>query len=207
MLAGLGSALALIYRSYYVTGSHLAYVQPVPFSHQHHAGELGIDCRYCHTSVETAAFAGIPSTEICMNCHQQIWVGSPVLAPVRDSYRTGDSIPWQRVHKLPGFTYFDHSIHVAKGVGCVECHGQVDKMPLTWQTRSLLMEWCVDCHRHPTDRLRPADQVFSMTWQVQEEMDPETSRPHSRASLGRQLTQEYGIRDATVLTSCSMCHR
>lgn len=207
LLAGTGAALPLVFRSYYVTGSHLAYEQPVPFSHQHHVGQLGIDCRYCHTSVETAAFAGIPPTKTCMNCHQQIWVGSPLLAEVRDSYRTDRSIPWRRVHNLPGFTYFNHSIHVAKGVGCVECHGRVDEMPLTWQTRSLLMEWCVDCHRHPASRLRPREEVFNMTWKPEDETDPESGLPYSRTALGQRLAREYGVRDAGVLTSCSTCHR
>src|SRR5579871_2314344 len=151
--AAAGPVLALAYRSYYVTGAHQAYVRPVPFSHQHHVGQLGLDCRYCHTSVETSSFAGLPPTEICMNCHQQIWVGSDVLAPVRDSYRTGRSIPWEHVHNLPGFVYFDHSIHVAKGVGCSTCHGPVDGMPFTWQTKTLLMEWCLECHRNPENHL------------------------------------------------------
>jgi hypothetical protein len=197
LFAGTAAALSLFYRSYYVTGAHLAAVQPVPFSHKHHVGELGIDCRYCHTSVETSSFAGIPPTKTCMNCHQQIWVGSPVLAPVRDSYRTGTSIAWERVHNLPGFVYFDHSIHVAKGVGCAECHGRLDEMPLTWQTNSLLMEWCVQCHRHPGEHLRPRREVFSMEWQP----------PVDRAALGRELVREYHVRDAGVLTSCSTCHR
>ena len=130
--AGLG-LLAVFYRSSYVTDVDIAYVQPVPFSHQHHVGELGIDCRYCHTSVENSSFAGIPPTKTCMNCHSQIWVGSDMLEPVRESYRTGKSLPWQRVHNLPGFVYFDHSIHVNKGVGCSTCHGRVDQMPLTYQ--------------------------------------------------------------------------
>src|SRR6266436_9167767 len=117
-----------LYRSPYATGADTAYLQPIPFSHQHHAGQLGIDCRYCHTSVETSAFAGIPPTKTCMNCHQEIWFGSAMLEPVRESFRTGKSIPWQRVHNLPGFVYFDHSIHVAKGVGCASCHGRVDEM-------------------------------------------------------------------------------
>lgn len=197
LFAGTGAALALFYRSYYVTGAHLAAVQPVPFSHQHHVGQLGIDCRYCHTSVESSSFAGIPPTKTCMNCHQQIWVGSSVLAPVRDSYRTDVSIPWERVHNLPGFVYFDHSIHVAKGVGCAECHGRLDEMPLTWQTNSLLMEWCISCHRHPENHLRPREEVFNMRWRA----------PSDRAALGRELSREYRVRDAGVLTSCSTCHR
>ncbi len=197
LFAGTGPALALFYRSYYVTGAHEAYVQPVPFSHQHHVGQLGLDCRYCHTSVEVSPFAGVPPTEVCMNCHQQIWVGSDVLAPVRDSYRSGRSIPWERVHRLPGFVYFDHSAHVGKGVGCYSCHGDVDGMPLTWQTKSLLMEWCVQCHRNPAPHLRPLDEVFNMTW----------TPPADRAALGQRLAREYHVRGPEVLTSCSVCHR
>jgi hypothetical protein len=185
--------LSVVYRSSYVTDVHIAYVQPVPFSHAHHVGQLGIDCRYCHTSVETSSFAGIPPTKICMNCHQQIWVGSDMLEPVRDSYRTDQSIPWQRVHNLPGFVYFDHSIHIHKGVGCVTCHGRVDEMPLTWQEGTLLMEWCVDCHRAPQRHLRPREEVFSMTWKAP---DPDT--------LGPALAREYHVRS---LISCSTCHR
>src|SRR5512146_1953464 len=132
-------------RSPYTTYAGVAKAQPVPFSHKHHVAGLGIDCRYCHTSVETSSFAGIPPTKTCMNCHQQIWVGSEMLAPVRDSYRTGTSIRWQRVHNLPAFVYFNHSSHVNKGVGCVSCHGRVDQMPLTWAENTLLMEWCLDC--------------------------------------------------------------
>src|SRR3954447_7088262 len=142
----LSVALYVVGWSPYVTQERVARVQPVEFSHAHHVGQLGIDCRYCHTSVETSAFAGIPPTKTCMNCHQQIWVGSPMLEPVRESYRTGKSIPWERVHNLPGFVYFDHSIHVAKGVGCVSCHGRIDEMPLTYQENTLLMEWCLKCH-------------------------------------------------------------
>lgn len=203
-LALLGWFLAIFFRSAYATGADTAYVQPVPFSHQHHVGQLGIDCRYCHTSVEESAFAGIPPTKTCMNCHQEIWVGSAVLAPVRDSYRSSDSIPWQRVHNLPGFTYFDHSIHIHKGVGCVTCHGRVDEMPFLYQANSLLMEWCLDCHRNPEQHLRPRSEVFSMTWQPSMLENPETKKPYDQLTLGRKLAVEYGVRR---LTSCSTCHR
>src|SRR6266699_2560589 len=136
-------------RSPYVTYAEVARPQPAPFSHQHHVAGLGIDCRYCHTSVETSSFAGIPPTKTCMNCHSQIWTGSEMLARVRESYRTGKSINWTRVHKLGEFCYFNHSVHVAKGVGCSSCHGRVDTMPLVRQEKTLLMEWCLDCHRAP----------------------------------------------------------
>ena len=206
-LGGLGWVLAVVYRSTYVTDAQFAYVQPVPFSHLHHVSQLGIDCRYCHTSVEDSAFAGIPPTKTCMNCHQQIWVGSAMLEPLRESYRSGQSIPWQRVHNLAQFVYFDHSIHVAKGVGCVSCHGRVDQMPLTWQHGTLLMEWCLDCHREPQRHVRPKKQAFSMTWKPSDETDPDTGRPYDQATLGAKLVKDYQIRDERVLTSCSTCHR
>src|SRR6267378_6676280 len=154
-----------IVRSPAATDQGIEREQPVPFSHQHHVAGLGIDCRYCHTSVETSSFAGLPQTEICMNCHSQIWVNSPMLEPVRSSYRSGKSISWERVHNLADFVYFDHSIHVAKGVGCVTCHGRVDRMPLTTQVASLYMEWCLECHRYPERFVRPRDKVFDMEWQ------------------------------------------
>ena len=154
LLLALIAWVCLIFtRSSYGTGIGLARVQPVPFSHQHHAGILGIDCRYCHTFVERASYAGIPPTQTCMNCHSQIWVGSPMLEPVRESYRTNQSLRWQRVYNLPDFVYFDHSIHVQKGVGCSTCHGRIDEMPFTYQVPSLLMEWCLDCHRQHQPRL------------------------------------------------------
>src|SRR5205085_7525161 len=134
-------------RSDYVTGVDEHVEQPVQFSHQHHVAGLGIDCRYCHTSAETSHFAGVPPTRTCMNCHSQIWVNSPMLEPVRESFRTDKSIEWIKVHDLPDFVYFNHSIHVNKGVGCVSCHGRVDYMNLTWQENSLQMEWCLNCHR------------------------------------------------------------
>jgi hypothetical protein len=204
--AVLGWFLAVFYRSSYVTETHIAYVQPVMFSHQHHAGQLGIDCRYCHTSVETSFFAGIPPTKTCMNCHQQIWVGADALKPVRESYRTGESIPWQRVHNLPGFVFFDHSIHVAKGVGCATCHGRVDQMHFIFQEHTLLMEWCLDCPRRPQDFVRPRDQVFNMAWKPSDRTD-DSGNPYTQAALGKQLVQDYHIREPHVLTSCSTCHR
>ena len=153
------AALAL----HYLRGS--AEVPACPFSHQHHVAGLGIDCRYCHTSVETSSFAGIPPTKTCMNCHSQIWTNAAMLEPVRDSFRTGESLHWTRVNQLPDFVYFNHSIHVTKGVGCNECHGPVDQMPLMYQEASLQMDWCLDCHRDPAKHLRPRDQVFNMRYQ------------------------------------------
>ncbi|MFL5339392.1 MAG: cytochrome c3 family protein [Gemmataceae bacterium] len=194
ILAAAGWVLLVLGRSSYTTNAGNAPVQPVPFSHEHHAGKLGIDCRYCHTTVEDSAFAGIPPTKTCMNCHSQIWVGSPVLAPVRESYRAGESIPWVRVHRLEDFAYFNHGIHVQKGVGCASCHGRVDEMRLMRQHGSLLMEWCLDCHRQPERHLRPREEVFNLDWKP----------PGDQLELGRKLKDEYQVRN---LTGCSTCHR
>jgi len=181
-------------RSPYVTEAGVVRRQPVPFSHKHHVSDIGIDCRYCHTFVEEAAVAGLPPTKTCMNCHAQIWAESPMLEPVRASWRTDTSLAWVRVHDLPDFVYFDHSIHVQKGIGCVTCHGRVDEMPLMWRQHSLLMEWCLECHRAPELFVRPRAFVFSMDWQPAED----------QLTLGRKLVQEYHI---AKLTSCSVCHR
>lgn len=185
---------AMIVRSPYETLQNVPREQPVPFSHEHHVGGLGIDCRYCHTTVEYSSFANIPPTKVCMNCHSQMWAVSPELEPVRESYRTGVSIAWTRVHDLPEYVYFNHSIHVNKGVGCSTCHGRVDKMPLTWQAQPLTMEWCLDCHRHPERYVRPRDKVFDMAY----------AAPSDQIALGRQLMQQNHIQS---LTSCSTCHR
>src|SRR5262244_4208208 len=165
-LAGLAlTGILALARSPYFTRQNISREQPVQFSHKHHVGDDGIDCRYCHTSVETSATAGIPPTKTCMNCHAQIWSQSPTLEPVRASFRTGQSIEWTRVHDLPDFAYFNHSAHVNKGVGCTTCHGPVDRMPLMWQYASLQMEWCLDCHRAPERYVRPKEEVFSVSWQ------------------------------------------
>jgi len=187
-------ALAAINESPYITDVGVARSQPVPFSHKHHVGDDGIDCRYCHTSVEESSFAGIPPTKTCMNCHTQIWSDSPMLEPVRESFRTGKSIQWTGVHKLPGFVYFDHSIHIHKGVGCSTCHGRVDTMPLTWRENTLYMDWCLECHRAPERYVRPRQYVFNMDYQP----------PVDQIALGEKLVKEYRIRK---LTSCSTCHR
>jgi len=195
ILAGGGWAYARYIRSSYATGVGVAREQPVPFSHQHHVAGLGIDCRYCHTSVEKSSFAGIPPIRTCMNCHNQIWVSSPLLEPIRDSYRTGKPLAWARVHNLADFVYFDHSVHVKKGVGCSTCHGRVDQMPLTWQHATLHMEWCLDCHRHPERYVRPRDQIYEMDWPPPG-WDQEVK--------GRELVHKYRIER---LTACSTCHR
>src|SRR5918993_5658174 len=169
MLAGSLILFAMILgQSSYVTGQEAYIEQPVQFSHIHHVLDDGIDCRYCHTSVETSSFAGIPPTKTCMNCHSQIWATSPILEPVRASYRDDESLRWIRVHDLPDFVYFNHSIHVKKGMGCETCHGRVDQMPLMLQQNSLQMEWCLDCHRNPERFVRPRSAVFTMGYRPAE---------------------------------------
>ena len=203
-------AVLELQRSPYITYAKVARPQPVPFSHQHHVGGLGIDCRYCHTSVEKSSFAGIPPTKTCMNCHSQIWTGAPLLEPVRESFRTGKSLVWTRVNDLPDFVYFDHSIHINKGVGCNTCHGPVDRMPLMFNYASLQMEWCLDCHRAPERNLRPRDQVFNMRYE-----QPTTLKAvvvdgieyTDQISLGKDLVRKYNLRTVTDITSCSTCHR
>jgi hypothetical protein len=196
VVGGLLWLLMALDRSPYTTKQGIVLTQPVPFSHEHHVAGLGIDCRYCHTSVETSRFAGIPPTATCINCHKLIWADSDMLEPVRASLRDERPIVWTRVHDLPDFAYFDHSIHVAKGVGCASCHGRVDQMPLMRQAAPLQMEWCVACHRHPETEVRPRAEVFNMKWEATD-----------RAVLGPRLVKEYGIRSARDLTSCSTCHR
>jgi hypothetical protein len=196
IIAGVAWGYYRFNRSDYVSGKDVARDQPVPFSHKHHVAGLGIDCRYCHTSVEKSAFAGLPSTQVCMNCHSQIWVNSPMLEPVRDSYRTGKPIEWNRVHNMADFVYFDHSIHVKKGVGCATCHGPVHEMPLMRQYATMHMEWCLECHRHPENYIRPQQEVFNMDWQP----------PEDQRQKGQELVQKYGIR-TEHLTDCSICHR
>jgi hypothetical protein len=196
LIGGLLWLLAELNRSSYVTQANVVRPQPVPFSHKHHVSGLGIDCRYCHTAVEQSAFAGIPSTSTCMNCHSQIWTNSPMLEPVRESYRTGQPLRWNRVHNLAEFVYFNHGIHVNKGVGCTTCHGPVDQMPLVSQENSLLMEWCLDCHRNPEQYLRPREEVFNMAW----------TAPANQSELGMELVRKYNVR-TEQLTDCSVCHR
>lgn len=170
--------------------------QPVPFSHKHHVGDDGVDCRYCHTGVENSAFANVPPTETCMTCHSQLFKDAPVLQPVRDSWQTGAPIKWQRVHDLPDYVYFDHSIHVAKGVGCATCHGQVNEMPLTFKTQSLYMRWCLDCHRNPEKFLRPKSEVVNMNYRP----------PADQIALGQRLVRQNNVHK-NGLTDCYTCHR
>lgn len=172
----------------------IVHTQPVAFSHQQHITDLGIDCRYCHTGVETSAFAGLPSTQICMNCHSEVQTSSTKLAPVRDSRTNNTALVWTRVNNLPDFTYFNHSAHVTKGVACVTCHGQVDQMEVLVQPRPLSMSWCMDCHRDPAPNIRPRDQVTSMNWLPPADFD----------QIRKRLIDEYHVESKT---SCSTCHR
>ena len=181
-------------RSPYTTQVDVARQQPVPFSHKHHVQGLGIDCRFCHTSVEDAAFAGLPPTKTCMGCHSMVWKDAAVLEPVRASYRDDRPIAWTRVHDLPDFAYFDHSIHVKKGIGCTTCHGQVDEMPLMWRTATLNMDWCLECHRDPAQNVRPRERVFDVDW------DPDSLTEAERADLARRYDLHSRI-------NCSTCHR
>jgi hypothetical protein len=197
ILAFLTWVFTVLDRSSYETRQDEVREQPVPFSHAHHVGGLGIDCRYCHTTVETSSFANVPPTKTCMNCHSQIWLTSPTLEPVRASFREDKSISWTRVHDLPDFVYFNHSIHVNKGVGCETCHGRVDKMPLMAQQQTLQMEWCLNCHRNTEKYIRPRESVTTMGYQPAGDQE----------EIGRRLQKEYNIQSVRLLTSCSTCHR
>ena len=210
VLAALSWVAMEVQRSPYVTLAGVRKPQPVPFSHQHHVTGLGIDCRYCHTSVETSSFAGIPPTKTCMNCHSQIWTNAALLEPVRASFKSGESLQWTRVNQLPDFVYFNHSIHVTKGVGCNTCHGPVDQMPLMYQQESLQMEWCLGCHRASEDALRPRDQVFNMRYQQPTSSNPVAMDGRSftdQLSLGTFLKWKYNVRSVKDITTCSTCHR
>ena len=204
---------AAFYRSDYTTGTREVVEQPVPFSHKHHVAQLGIGCQYCHTSAEVSASAGFPPTRTCMNCHQQIWVSADLLQPVRKSFESSvaaganQPIPWTKVHNVPHYTYFNHSIHLAKGVGCVSCHGRVDEMNLLFQTKTLLMEWCLDCHRAPEKHLRPREEVYNLTWKAEDRINKATGQPYDQVTLGKELKEQYQVREASVLTNCTMCHR
>lgn len=197
LLVGAVWALTKIFSSPYYTRQNIIEPQPVMFSHKHHVADDGIDCRYCHATVEKLAYAGMPATETCMNCHSVIWTNSEMLAPVRASFKNNEPLRWTRVHNLPEFVYFNHSIHVAKGVGCATCHGRVDQMSMTYQAAPLTMEWCLACHREPEKFVRPRDQVFNMEWQS----------PSNQNEQGRELVSKYRIKDSFALTNCWTCHR
>ncbi len=193
----LGTGVAyLVMRSEYITDRSITPNQPVPFSHEHHVGGLGLDCRYCHTGVETSPVAGIPPTHTCMTCHSQLYTQTAMLAPVRTSLAEQRPIHWNKVNRLPDYVYFDHSIHIGKGVGCTTCHGPVGRMPLMRQTAPLTMGWCLNCHRDPAPNLRPAAAVF----------DPNWTAPADQWEQGRVLLANNHI-DTKHLTDCSVCHR
>jgi hypothetical protein len=196
IIAALGWVASAIDRSPYSTEAGIVREQPVPFSHEHHVNGLGLDCRYCHTSVDKSSFAGIPPTKTCMTCHSQLWTNAQILEPVRESWRTNKPLAWTRVNNVPDYVYFNHSIHIAKGVGCNVCHGQVDQMPLMYQAASLQMEWCLQCHRNPEKYIRPKDQVFNMKYQA----------PKDQLALGNKLVEQYHIQKQQ-LTDCNVCHR
>jgi hypothetical protein len=196
-----------VIRSPYQTMQRVIKDQPVQFSHEHHVTGLGIDCRYCHTSVEHSSSAGMPSTETCMSCHSQIWSDSPMLAPVRASYRDNTPIRWNRVHDLPDFAYFHHGVHIQKGVGCVTCHGRVDKMPLMWKESPMTMQWCLECHRNPAPHLRPYDQIFNMAGQP----TTEAANVGQDANVNPDARRDDASRNRDAhfsgMTNCSVCHR
>jgi hypothetical protein len=189
-------AMGYAYNMSYGVELRTPHEQPVPFSHKHHVGDDGIDCRYCHSSVDKAAFAGMPDTATCMTCHSQIWTESPLLEPVRESFRTGTPIKWRRVHDLPDFVYFNHSIHVKKGVSCVSCHGRVDEMPLVWKEKTLSMGWCLDCHREPEKFIVPRERVYDLAF----------AEKGNKIDVGRQLKEQYHILNGFQMTNCSTCH-
>lgn len=197
LLFGIVSAMVGIYLSPWYTDEGVVKEQPVPFSHKHHSDELKIDCRYCHASVERAASAGFPSTDTCMSCHSQIWTNSPLLQPVRDSYRTGESVIWNRIYDVPDFVYFNHSIHVNKGIGCSSCHGRIDQQMLAAKAQPLYMGWCLSCHRNVEDNIRPQDEIYNMAY------DPQSLPLEAR----QQLVADYQIPTDGRLTTCYTCHR
>lgn len=227
----LGLAVAAFSRSGYNTKVDTPKNQPVPFSHNHHAWELGIDCRYCHTSVETSSYAGLPSTEVCMSCHSQIWTNSPLLEPVRQSYENNTPIRWNLVNRVPEFVYFDHSIHISRGLNCNTCHGAMQQEPITQKGNSFQMAWCLQCHRAPQNYLyrdatnpdlTPRQQVFNLYWKLQEYgrssghltereqdllggIDPISTKGEDVAE-GKKLISEYGVK-VQQLADCWVCHR
>lgn len=205
LLAGLGAVAYTVEKSPYNTEAGVPQAQPVPFSHEHHVRGLGIDCRNCHTSVEDSHFAGLPPTKTCMACHSQVWTNAEMLRPVRESWATNQPLQWRRVHNLPDFVYFNHSIHINKGMGCATCHGEVDRMPLVWQQASLQMAWCLECHREPERFIRPREEVFNMHYDAAKYVAAAGGK-ESPDQLGERLVKEYGVRKLE-LTNCSICHR
>ncbi len=199
IVGGLGYVLYAVNQSAYYTYINVARQQPVPFSHKHHVKDDGIDCRYCHTTVETSGFAGVPTTHTCMTCHSKLWLNSSMLEPVRASFATDVSLQWTRVNTVPDFVYFDHSIHIHKGIGCTTCHGAIGDMPLTYRANTLYMRWCINCHNHPEEYVRPRADVFRIDY------TPPSGR--AQLALGRRLVKEYKIKSAKEITDCYTCHR
>jgi hypothetical protein len=199
VVCGGGLLMTGLVNSSYVTRAGWSVGQPVPFSHKHHVGELGLDCRYCHTGVETSADAGFPPTSTCMTCHSQLWTGAEVLAPVRASLASGRPLAWNRVAQVPDYVFFNHSIHVDRGVPCATCHGRIDQMPLTWRAHPFQMRFCLDCHRDPAAALRPRDQVTRMDWSGWEE---EPAHRGFAAAAARTFHL-----DPAKLVNCEVCHR
>lgn len=198
-MVGVGLLLGGFVNSGYLTRQAWTVSQPVPFSHKHHVGELGLDCRYCHTGVETSANAGFPPTSTCMTCHSQIWTGAAMLAPVRASLATGRPLAWNRVAEIPDYVFFNHAIHVNRGVPCSECHGRIDQMPLTYRAHAFKMRFCLDCHRDPAPHLRPPDQVTRMDWLSWD------SDPRNR-NYGVTRMHALHIQPSKI-TNCETCHR
>jgi len=197
LAAFLGWAAYDLNQSAWYTDIHVERQQPVPFSHKHHVTDDGIDCRYCHTTVEHSSYAGMPTTHTCMSCHSKLWLNSDMLEPVRSSLVHDTSLRWTRVNAEPDFVYFDHSIHINKGMGCTTCHGPIGQMPLTYRNQTLYMRWCIDCHNHPEKNIRPRDQVFN----------PNYAPPSDQLALGKRLVAEYQVKPARLITDCYTCHR
>jgi hypothetical protein len=210
-LGVLGLIAGGVDRSPYMTHQGVVRDQPVPFSHEHHVRGLGLDCRYCHTSVTDSSFAGLPATKTCMTCHSRIWTDAAMLQPVRESWATDTPLKWTRVHNLPDFVYFQHDIHLNKGIGCVTCHGQVDQMPLMFQAASLQMHWCLECHYNPEKFLRPRSQVFNLHFEIDDGVKREYSGAGhvvmDQISLGKALIDMYHVPTDGRLTNCYTCHR
>ena len=227
IVAAIFYVLYAFYRSPYSTEEDVIQTQPVPFSHAHHVGDIGIDCRYCHTSVEDSSFANVPPTATCMNCHSQLYRDEPMFAAVVESFRSAGTseekpLRWTRVHDVPDYAYFNHSIHLKKGIGCVSCHGEVDKMPLMWRENTLHMEWCLDCHRNPEKNIRPREFLFSLlsreelssSDEFQEylkrdfpDLAQDDDRAGDMAAIANDLVEAYGIQKEHPKTHCSACHR
>ncbi len=185
-----GSAIT---RSSYNTKAGIPLEQPVPFSHEHHSVELGIDCRYCHTSVEKSAYSNVPPTHTCMSCHSQIWTNSPLLEPVRQSYATNTPLRWTQLNKVPDFVYFPHNAHVNKGINCNECHGPIQKMMLTYKAKPFFMYWCLDCHRNPEKHIRPREEVFNLYWKYQRGLVSTSPEPSATEMSSEELKLANGV--------------